>query len=122
MTRTDARRRVRVDPAPPSPAGVLRLWRDHGLSIVLTLLFSIALAGQALTGWRVQNDDGRRHGEPSIGLVEYLRSGHFGEATFENFESEFLQMAFFVLLTVSLYQKGSSESKPVDAPIWETAD
>lgn len=43
--------------------------------------------------------------------AEYLASGHFFQATFENWESEFLQMAVFVLLTVSLYQKGSSESK-----------
>ncbi|WP_308470653.1 DUF6766 family protein [Arthrobacter sp. 4R501] len=35
------------------------------------------------------------------------------EATFENWESEFLQMAMYVILTVFLFQKGSSESKPV---------
>lgn len=34
----------------------------------------------------------------------------------ENWESEFLQMSAYVLLTVFLFQKGSSESKPVDAP------
>ena len=33
---------------------------------------------------------------------------------FENWESEFLQMAAFVLMTVALRQKGSSESKPLD--------
>ena len=33
------------------------------------------------------------------------------EATFENWESEFLQMASYVLLTIWLVQKGSSESK-----------
>ena len=44
-------------------------------------------------------------------LSQYLSSGHFLEATFENWESEFLQMALFVILTTFLYQKGSSESK-----------
>jgi hypothetical protein len=43
--------------------------------------------------------------------LEYLQSGHFGEAVFENWESEFLQMAAYVVLTVWLRQKGSSESK-----------
>jgi hypothetical protein len=33
---------------------------------------------------------------------------------FENWESEFVQMGLFVLLTVWLRQKGSSESKPLD--------
>src|SRR4030095_2578808 len=45
-----------------------------------------------------------------------LTSGHFLQATFENWESEFLQMALFVILTIFLYQKGSSESKALDKP------
>lgn len=44
-------------------------------------------------------------------MLEYSTSGHFIQATFENWESEFLQMALFVILTISLRQKGSSESK-----------
>ena len=47
-----------------------------------------------------------------MGLVEYLGEGHFIEATFENWESEFLQMGAYVLLTAYLMQRGSSESKP----------
>ncbi len=88
-----------------------RLWRDHGLSIVLAGLFAVTMAGQTFSGWHVNNDDRRQHGEPELALTQYLRSGHFGEATFENWESEFLQMAFYVLLTIGLFQKGSSESK-----------
>ena len=87
------------------------LWRDHGLSIVLAGLFVVTMAGQTWTGWSVNNDDRQQHGEPALTLTQYLQSGHFGEATFENWESEFLQMAFYVLLTISLFQKGSSESK-----------
>ncbi|HEY1155174.1 MAG TPA: DUF6766 family protein, partial [Arthrobacter sp.] len=44
---------------------------------------------------------------------EFLGTGAFVEATFENWESEFLQMAMYVVLTVFLFQKGSSESKPL---------
>jgi hypothetical protein len=49
-----------------------------------------------------------------------LGEGHFIEATFENWKSEFLQMAGYVLFTIFLFQKGSPESKPVDAPHSET--
>ncbi|MNL10672.1 hypothetical protein D3C87_1314790 [compost metagenome] len=49
-------------------------------------------------------------------LGTYLQTGHFISATFENFESEFLQMALYVLLTVSLRQIGSAESKQLDKP------
>lgn len=91
-----------------------RVWHDYGLSIVLLALFAGSLAGQTWTGWVSYNDDQQQHGEPVVTLAQYLRSGHFGEATFENWESEFLQMAFYVLLTAYLYQKGSSESKRPD--------
>jgi hypothetical protein len=99
----------------PSAAGPLRrAWHNHGLTIVLLALFTASMAGQILTGWRAYNAEQREHGEPAVELVSYLRTGHFGEATFENFESEFLQMAFYVVLTAFLYQRGSSESKRPD--------
>ena len=77
-------------------------WRNHGLSMVLAALFLGSMMGQTLTGWRVFNEEQRQHAEPTIGLGGYLQTGHFGEATFENWESEFLQMAFYVVLTARL--------------------
>jgi hypothetical protein len=88
--------------------------RDNGLSVVLFGLFVISLLGQALTGWRAHAEELRIHGLPEIALSEYLASGHFVSAVFENWESEFLQMAAYVVLTVFLFQKGSSESKKPD--------
>jgi len=49
-----------------------------------------------------------------VTLALYLGSGHFLSATFENWESEFLQMGMYVLLTVWLHQRGSAESRPLD--------
>jgi hypothetical protein len=88
-----------------------RAWRDNGLSIVLVAAFLAMWLGQAMTGWSVYNSDRRDQGMPPVSFAAYLQSGHFGEATFENWESEFLQMAGYVLLTVFLFQRGSSESK-----------
>ena len=51
-------------------------------------LFAIFLVGQSITGFSVYNDDQREHGESTISYPEYLQSGHFIEATFENWESE----------------------------------
>jgi hypothetical protein len=48
------------------------------------------------------------------GMAGYLISGDFIEATFENWESEFLQMGMYVVLTAFLFQRGSSESKSMD--------
>ena len=97
---------------PPESAGVgARIWHNHGLTIVLVALFLATMVGQVLTGWYHYNEDQVHHGNSPVNLVGYLGTGHFGEATFENWESEFLQMTFYVLLTIYLYQIGSSESK-----------
>jgi hypothetical protein len=96
---------------PPTRSRFHRIWYDHGLSLALMAFFVLTMVGQAVAGWRAFNEEQREHGEAEVGLSGYLTTAHFGEATFENWESEFLQMAFYVLLTAFLYQKGSSESK-----------
>ncbi len=67
-----------------------------------------------LTGWSVDNEARVDAGQGPLALAAYLRSGHFISATFENWESEFLQMGMYVLLTVWLRQRGSAESRPLD--------
>lgn len=86
-------------------------FRNNGLSITFLLLFIASILMQTVTGFRHHNKEREEEGQPPLAMSEYLKSGHFVQATFENWESEFLQMALFVLLTVSLRQKGSSESK-----------
>jgi hypothetical protein len=85
--------------------------RNNGLSITLIVLFLVFMAAQTVTGWYAFNEEQAEHGQPQVELAGYLRSGHFMEATAENWESEFLQMAAYVLLTVFLFQRGSAESK-----------
>lgn len=83
----------------------------NSLSIVLITLMIIFLAGQFFMGWKTENKELIENGQPVLKIGEYIHSGHFIQATFENWESEFLQMMLYVLLTISLRQKGSSESK-----------
>jgi len=87
---------------------------QNGLSILFLLLFVISLGAQVATGFKVYNKELQEEGASPKSLSAYLVSGHFIESTFENWESEFLQMALFVVLTISLRQKGSSESKSFD--------
>ncbi len=85
--------------------------RNNGLSIVFFLLFVFSLIGQMVTGLQEHNQEVVEEDGQPIGMGQYLISGHFLQSTFENWESEFLQMALFVILAMFLYQKGSSESK-----------
>ena len=87
--------------------------RENGLLIANLALFVAFLAGLAITGWNVENQELTEHGQPTESLGQYLVSPEFGEAVFENWESEFLQMGSYVVLTVFLFQKGSAESKPI---------
>jgi len=92
-----------------------RFFRNNGLSLVLFVLFFFTLlVGQSIVGQREYNNDQQEHGQPAIGYAAYLATPHFLEATMENWESEFLQMFIFIVLTIFLYQKGSAESKDPD--------
>jgi hypothetical protein len=92
-----------------------RFFRNNGLSLVLFMLFFCTLIiGQSIVGQREYNNDQQEHGQPGVSYMEYLATPHFLEATMENWESEFLQMYVFIMLTIFLYQKGSAESKDPD--------
>jgi hypothetical protein len=87
----------------------------NGLLLAAFFLFFVTFfVGQTITGHRVFNEDQKEHHESEITMQEYVTTGHFLEATMENWESEFLQMGAYVLLTVWLRQKGSAESKKLD--------
>ncbi|MGE5449181.1 MAG: DUF6766 family protein [Bacteroidales bacterium] len=85
--------------------------KNSSLSLAFILLFLISIAGQIKFGREEHNRELLEQGGASLSLAKYLTSGHFIESTFENWESEFLQMALFIVLTIFLQQKGSSESK-----------
>jgi hypothetical protein len=91
-----------------------KIFKNNGLSIVFLSIFIISLVGQFFTGYAYHNEELTQDGHSAITIYQYLYSGHFIQATFENWESEFLQMALFIVLTIFLYQKGSSESKKMD--------
>lgn len=79
-------------------------------------LFLISFIGQALTRWSADAGELRLHELSAVGFLDYLTTGHFISATFENRDSEFLQTAAYIVLTVFLFQKGSPESKKPDEP------
>ncbi|TQJ58861.1 hypothetical protein FBY30_1097 [Arthrobacter sp. SLBN-83] len=92
----------------------MRRWaKEHGLLVANLACFLVFFVGMVLSGAASYSEDQQAHGEPPVSVLQFLGTGAFVEATFENWESEFLQMAMYVVLTVFLFQKGSSESKPL---------
>jgi hypothetical protein len=97
-----------------TPQAHTQFFRDNGLTIVLMAIFALTLVGMAWTGWRVADEEFVSHGRAALTLGQYLASGEFVSALFENWESEFLQMACYVMLTAALFQRGSAESRDPD--------
>jgi Uncharacterized protein conserved in bacteria (DUF2188) len=86
----------------------MKLWKNFGLSMGFCLLFFLSWIGQAAAEWQIFTDEQRQHGqEPAIG--DFL--GEFSQSTLENWQSEFLQLFSFTVMSAILIHKGSGESK-----------
>jgi hypothetical protein len=86
-------------------------WQRYGLSITLAALFLVSWIGQAVTEWFVVASEAEEHGT-SVTVSDYL--WQFGQSTLENWQSEFLQLLTFVVLTTLLVHMGSPESRDSD--------
>jgi hypothetical protein len=91
-------------------------FKRNGLLLIFLSLMIATLTGQVYTGWHEHNQEREEKGLSLYLISEYVTSGHFIQSTFENWESEFLQMGLYVFLTIFLFQQGSAESKSLDEP------
>ena len=92
----------------------MRMFKDNGLTLALMALFIASLTGMLLTGWQVENRELTLHSQATVTVLQYFFSSSFQSSLFENWESEFLQMSAYVMMTAILFQRGSSESKDPD--------
>jgi hypothetical protein len=88
---------------------------ENGLSLFFGGIFLVTLVGQSLAGQRSFNAEQLEHGSEPVSWLDYVLSPDFGGKVLENWQSEFLQFTLFILATVWLVQKGSNESKRLDA-------
>jgi hypothetical protein len=90
------------------------LWRNYGLSITLALMFTVSWGLQTWTGWNEFIAEQEEHGQTAeaFGPNGYIWS--WGQSTFENWQSEFLQVFVFIVLTTFLVHKQSHESPDTD--------
>jgi hypothetical protein len=91
-----------------------RLWRDYGLSIALVALFLGAWALQTWTGWIEFQSAQAEHGQVAEAFGDSGYVWSWAQATFENWQSEFLQVFVFIVLTTFLVHRHSHESPDTD--------
>jgi hypothetical protein len=95
-------------------SGVRKLWTNFGLSLTFCGLFLVSWIAQGFAEWGTYRSEQVAHGAlPTLGgfLVA------FGQSTLENWQSEFLQLFSFVVVSAVLIHRGSAESKDSDERI-----
>jgi Rho termination factor, N-terminal domain len=103
-------------------SGPLGMWvRDRSLGIFFFSLFLVSWIAQLVVQWFDFVEEQRDHGETAefwSGAFWY----DFWEATLENWQSEFLQLATFTIAAAYLVYKGSSESPDSDERVEQKLD
>ena len=88
--------------------------RDYGLSITLVLLFLGAWVLQTCSGWVEFAAEQAQHGETATAFGDGGYVWNWAQSTFENWQSEFLQVFVFIVLTTFLVHRKSHESPDTD--------
>ena len=91
-----------------------RIWRNYGLSISLAALFLFSWGLQTWMGWQEFVAEQEEHEQQPQAFGEDGYFWRWGQATFENWQSEFLQLFTFVVLTTFLVHQKSHESPDTD--------
>lgn len=95
-------------------------WRttiySNSLIIVMGIVFFASWFAQSVSGWSQFNEEQQAHGSAAVSWLGYIGGSDFWEATFQNWQSEFLAVGSFAIIAIYLRQRGSPESKPVGAP------
>ena len=99
--------------------GVKRVWSNFGLSIAFCILFLVSWAAQGVAEWGTYRQEQHEHNEP-VTLSGYMVA--FGQSTLENWQSEFLQLFSFVVLSSLLIHRQSAESKDSDERLEQKVD
>lgn len=95
------------------------LWKNYNLSITLAGLFLTSWFGQLVFQWFQYRSEMEMHGQPLQGLDFF---NQFMVGTLQNWQSEFLQLFTFVILTSFLIHRGSHESKDTDEEMQASLD
>jgi hypothetical protein len=87
---------------------IKKIWTNYNLSIVLALLFAVSWLGQFFVELRQVTQEAQQHGKAFEWGNFWVQ---FWSSTLQNWQSEFLQLFTFVVLTSFLIHKNSHESK-----------
>jgi hypothetical protein len=97
----------------------ISIWKRYGFAWVTLAFFVFSLAGHWLFGWIGFVQEQQAHGQP-IEVSQYLVT--MTRDTFENWQSEFLQLMWQVIGLTYLLYVGSPQSKEEDDRLEDKLD
>ena len=95
---------------------VKKIWANFGLSIGFSILFVVSWLGQGIAQWGQYVEEQKEHNQPAE-IKGFFQE--FSASTLENWQSEFLQLFSFVVMSALLIHHGSAESKDSEDRIEE---
>jgi hypothetical protein len=108
-------------PFPVRKGGLILKLYEYSLSLAFLILFLICFFLHAAGGAREYNEEQLEHGSrEAVSTLGYILTSRFWFESLQNWQSEFLAVGLMVVLSIWLRQRGSPESKPVDAPHSQT--
>jgi hypothetical protein len=114
-----------ADPESPEWAkrrGLPQVLFSNSLLLVMGTIFALSWLAQSLAGVVVYNSENAEHAQAAIGWLEYLATPDFWNRTLQNWQSEFLAVGTMIAFSIFLRQRGSSESKPVGSPHYQSSE
>ena len=95
-------------------------WRtavySSSLAIVMGTIFLLCWLVQSVGGWASYNETRLQQLQDPLSWGAYLTNADFWARSLQNWQSEFLAVGAFAVLSIYLRQRGSSQSKPVGEP------
>lgn len=89
---------------------IKKVFADHGLLIVLTLLFVVFLVAQTFSGLWAYNGTRAAQGLSDLGYWQYVTTGNFLDGVFANWQAALLQLGALILFGIFLRQRGAAHS------------
>ena len=107
-------------PWPVKQGGLILGIYKHSLCYALSLLFILSFLLHWYGSLKDYNEEQSLKGLPLASAFQYLSNSRLWFESFQNWQSEFLSVLAIVVLSIFLREKGSPQSKPVDAANSET--
>ncbi len=107
-------------PWPVKKGGLAMAIYQHSLCYTFSLLFIISFVLHWLGSLKDYNDEQVLKHLPTETATRYLANSRFWFESFQNWQSEFLSLFAMVVVSIFLRERGSPQSKPVDAPHAQT--